>query len=1721
MYSHQLSYSQELPPNVLDKSVPFGVKQTASSPFRLLNIFGASSKKFIVLVPDKESIIVKEITNYEIEPVNDHHLWQFIQVGWDDGNIVLLKHVVSGRYLCLPEKSDVPKCMYYGNLKHERYLWNLQERTLFFMDPDQKYFTYKIEQNQIVAQNPVTLADAKKGLPEGVNLNNSLPIGGIPFIRIQSDNKTVKMSGVNSQYYSKNLPLFHPFWSNTVWNVGKGLNDPENEWYPLLQRGVELAHLNIPPTSQPMGLGLLKHWEAGKRAADRYNKCSVPLKKRFVDTKTQTKPEQKTPPKIMFGFTSGAQERLTEFQGSGFRENFEHWQYLDIMMFIAYSQGWPPPELKLLKVPTGLGIDNDGNDDNLFSVLEGFVATQGAGIFSMPPKSYIESAHKNGCKVYSVLFFQQNFFGGKWKWWSDFLKDRDIYAKKLVDFAEYYGIDGYFVNFEAEFPGDIQDTPGTDCSMFSGCDEGDCKGYWCNYTVGGVKNCTGKECSIGKWIDDGNGNVQNVGFDGQDINKDYFIDFLKKVKSYRKEKNVQCDICAYASMGPNGDSHNYTSGITSYLTDFWYDPETKEPIVDSMLSMPPGGQNNPTHVDYTYSHSSEAVKGCVEQYDNDGWPPNTGPKAIKKPLSSDLSCGQTGNTNCDDIPLEQRQAGCLGNDDNQQSCENAGCCWKTNDTPDQHPFCYLKQQNPICPNGDWTSCGKVDNSQALIPNKRFLDFFVGTTGEKGFNDPNDWTYGYTPLDKPEPWDKYLYCGTFDGCDNYKMAITQPMSSFFLWQANLSQGNMGANKGRTYEMNTELYQSLYAGKTGLVVHNLGADPYTNVKDAGISNYVPEKSVLSELPFHTSFSLGNGANFYIDGEPQLYFGSWTDNVQDFLPTWRWWSRQMTTKNEKGQYIESMILGMDYSRSYNGGSCLRVQSIANMVDTDFHLFKTKFSTDKPIKLKVCLSAREKCSDVIKIGYTLGSDGDLVNNPHIHYFKLSNIDQEWSYRTIDIPVYTGDYISSICIFAKQPSKKPYTVFIGSISMIQHGYIEPNIPLIDDIRTFNVGDGTVNCQLSWKQVPNILYYNVFCGKYYMGRVYGSGCSTLLHDKIYFNVANQKKNNNMFWIEGITTSGNKLGRRAVDPSIQVLYRFMICAVIIVLSVVLFRYQGMQNIIKYPLLALMGIVLIFMIISIARMKFNLTLGYQPGNSGELTKENVVSIENWPHCKHKAFNINFDDNRPKTWTWLLTHLKASKSPIKVTFFINTLWLDRDLEKYKKWIKEYNVDYGAHGHWHMNHTSDNMPTASEDYCRSDNPDPNCCDNGKPKQARVVTDQDLANNDIACANFIRDKIYNDQSRDLVFAFPYGALPFDDDGNPKPITMDMLQKEFIAARHVTWGQVLQYPIKSEPDTLLGGCSDYQGQPVGCEDQAGGCNMKQCSVNYLKNIYDENMMNKGAGPQYSWPGGIDLNLDPSCENCNILRQMEIRKNSLIQLLESEKPYSIMIWGHDFHPTNDKGKTYPCDPSMTLGGCNEDDKACQNNAYVMANETGVKDWLAAKGEYHCPTDITSSDDSCAQTCVRGKIVDGTCTDNNVFYNACANPTGYYPAEAYSTSDVCEACEDSCWDPSIGHKLLEMFDLVKDRDDIWFAHFVEIVQYLYNRQYSELVYDHSVGRTVYYNLVTKNTMKKYPLTLSFPESIKGDVKIDGRQLDVKYSKYARKYYVVFQPADNTIHKLELNF
>jgi hypothetical protein len=241
----------------------------------------------------------------------------------------------------------------------------------------------------------------------------------------------------------------------------------------------------------------------------------------------------------------------------------------------------------------------------------------------------------------------------------------------------------------------------------------------------------------------------------------------------------------------------------------------------------------------------------------------------------------------------------------------------------------------------------------------------------------------------------------------------------------------------------------------------------------------------------------------------------------------------------------------------------------------------------------------------------------------------------------------------------------------------------------------------------------------------------------------------------------------------------------------------------------------------------------------------------------------------------------------------------------------------------------------------------------------------------------------------------------------------------------------------------------------------------------------------------------------------------------------MIWGHDFHPVGSDGKTYPCDASSTLGGCSDDN--CKNNAKAMAQLENNPAWLSPAGEYNCPKDIAEEDQSCYINCVRGKVdSNGNCTDTNVFGEngqlAWEQPTGYYPIQSVppkTNPELCSNCADNCWNPSIGSKLLEMFEIVnKEKDKLWFAHFVEIVQYLWNRQYTTINLISEKDTEIDLELKSLNVMRDYPITISFSKQLNiKQIMVDNKSQQIYVSSDKAKYYIKFKPSDNYIHAIKV--
>jgi endo-beta-N-acetylglucosaminidase D len=145
-----------------------------------------------------------------------------------------------------------------------------------------------------------------------------------------------------------------------------------------------------------------------------YNKGSVPLAGRFtgdIQVNAHARPGEASIAALCAWFSTSANpsQGLDDFDI--FAPNY--WMYIDIMVFWGGSAG--------------------------------------EGLILAPSPYVIDAAHRNGVPVYGTIFFPPTVYGGQIQWvWDLVQREGSSFpvADKLIEVAEYYGFEGWFVNQE-------------------------------------------------------------------------------------------------------------------------------------------------------------------------------------------------------------------------------------------------------------------------------------------------------------------------------------------------------------------------------------------------------------------------------------------------------------------------------------------------------------------------------------------------------------------------------------------------------------------------------------------------------------------------------------------------------------------------------------------------------------------------------------------------------------------------------------------------------------------------------------------------------------------------------------------------------------------------------------------------------------------------------------------------------------------------------------------------------------------------------------------------------------------------------------------------------------------------------------------------------------------------------------------------------------------------
>lgn len=145
--------------------------------------------------------------------------------------------------------------------------------------------------------------------------------------------------------------------------------------------------------------------------------------------------------------------------------------------------------------------------------------------------------------------------------------------------------------------------------------------------------------------------------------------------------------------------------------------------------------------------------------------------------------------------------------------------------------------------------------------------------------------------------------------------------------------------------------------------------------GISTYAVEKTVVNSLPFNTNFNIGNGYNFFIDGEKVSELDWNNRSMADVMPTYRW------ILDQEGN--NSLTPSLDFANAYYGGNSIKLYgnleankaSTIKLYSSDLKLTKsTKFTTTAKSSIEsnldLVLEFEDGTKEVIEADSSVGTE-------------------------------------------------------------------------------------------------------------------------------------------------------------------------------------------------------------------------------------------------------------------------------------------------------------------------------------------------------------------------------------------------------------------------------------------------------------------------------------------------------------------------------------------------------------------------------------------------------------------------------------------------------------------------------------------------------------------------------------------------------------------------------
>lgn len=232
---------------------------------------------------------------------------------------------------------------------------------------------------------------------------------------------------------------------------------------------------------------------------------------------------------------------------------------------------------------------------------------------------------------------------------------------------------------------------------------------------------------------------------------------------------------------------------------------------------------------------------------------------------------------------------------------------------------------------------------------------------------------------------------------------------------------------------------------------------------ISNNIVEKTPVTELPFVTNFSMGNGEFFNVNGE-EVSAGEWNHRgMMDVLPTYRW-----IVDNDKN----SLTADIDYKEAYYGGNSISLEGkLVKGGNTKIKLF----ASDLDLKNNTEIGIKYKESGAkanIKLELVFENKGTKIID-----LKTSK-DEEWIDASTSLSQYKKDEIEEISLIVDSKiNSDSYKLNLGQLSVTDSKQ-KLNVSKVKKLKVeeFKVVDNYYgNVRLTWDRAgENVSHYEIY-----------------------------------------------------------------------------------------------------------------------------------------------------------------------------------------------------------------------------------------------------------------------------------------------------------------------------------------------------------------------------------------------------------------------------------------------------------------------------------------------------------------------------------------------------------------------------------------------------------------------------------------------------------------------